>query len=169
MKISEIMTVDPVCCSQSETAEAGAVLMQELNIGVIPVVEDDKSYKLVGMVTDRDLCMAVVAEGKDPKSVTLEECMSEMLIFCRPDQEIEDAVLLMQKNQIHRLPVVDSDQRIQGIVSLCDIALYGGLSSEEIEKTIQNISIDDTESDTNLQSYGASYIAPPAVSEPPAR
>jgi CBS domain-containing protein len=159
MKIRDIMTVDPVCCAKDETAEAGAILMKELNVGVIPVVEDDKGYKLVGMLTDRDLCMSIIAQGADPKEVTLEKCMSGKLISCRPDEDVEKAIALMEAYKIRRLPVVDAEQRIQGIVSTADIALYSGLNNGGIEKAIRTISRDTAESEVKLYAWGASYFS----------
>ena len=76
MKISEIMTVDPICCAEYETAAAAAMLMQELNVGAIPVVDDKINCRLTGMVTDRDLCLSIVAEGRNAKSVKLKDCMT---------------------------------------------------------------------------------------------
>lgn len=160
MKVSEIMTVDPVCCARYETAEVGAMLMQELNVGVIPVVEDEKSYRLVGMVTDRDLCIAIVAHGKDPKMVTLDECMSHVIVSCTPDQDVEEAMALMENNHIRRLPVVDEERRIQGIVSTTDIALYSSVPPEDFEKAMQQIAKRDAES--IHRELGASYFSPTA-------
>ena len=153
------MTADPVCCAKGETAEAGAILMQELHVGVIPVVEDDKSYKLVGMLTDRDLCMSIVAEGKDPCQVKLEDCLSGKLVFCGPDEDVEKAIALMEANQIRRLPIVDSEQRIEGILSTADIALYSRVSGRDFETAIRKISRNTDVAEMKLYTLGASYFA----------
>lgn len=147
MKIDQIMTIDPVCCTKSETAEVAASMMRDLNVGVIPIVENEKSYKIVGVVTDRDLCMSVVADGKDPKNTMLEDCMTGKLIFCAPEDDIEDVLKLMQKHQIRRIPVVDKENRIEGIVSTADIALHAKVSSQEMDQTIKEISKESEESD----------------------
>lgn len=139
MKVNEVMTVDPVCCAKSETAQVAAAAMKKLNIGSIPVVEDDKSYKIVGMVTDRDLCLAVVAEGKDPNTITLEECMSTSIICCNSEVELEDALNLMREHQIHRLPVVDDKNQIVGIVSTSDLLFYSNLSANEVDQIFKDI------------------------------
>jgi CBS domain-containing protein len=160
MKISEIMTSDPVCCASGETAETAAVLMRELSVGVLPVVEDDKSYKLVGMVTDRDLCISVVARGRDSRLVRLDECMSKIVVSCRPDQDVEEAMALMEKNQIRRLPVVDAEQRIQGIVSITDIVLYSSVSAENFEKATKVISQQNATAIGMYHAPGSTYFIP---------
>jgi len=140
MKVDQIMTVNPTCCSQSDTADKAAGIMREMDVGVVPVVESDQLYKLVGVVTDRDLCLNVVAEGRDPKSVTVGECMSDEPIVCAPDDDIELVMSLMQKHQIRRIPVVDKEGRIEGIVSTADLVINADASAEEVDKTLTEIS-----------------------------
>lgn len=145
MKISEVMTPDPACCVVGDSAHKAAIIMRELNVGIIPVVDSDESNKLVGLVTDRDLCMKVVAEGADPKSVHMRECMTGKLVTCKPDDDVETVLHLMQENQIRRIPVVDHTNVIQGIVSTADMVLCGELESGEIDETMRDISEPDLE------------------------
>lgn len=139
MKVNEIMTVDPVCCTPFESAKEAASTMRKLNIGAIPIVESDKSYRLVGLVTDRDFSMKVVAEGKDPSTVQLAECMSKNIVYCMPESDLQEAVILMARKKVHHLPVVDEEYRIVGIVSMADISLYGELSPEFVEEAFREM------------------------------
>src|SRR6185437_88608 len=125
MKISEVMTPDPACCAVDDTAQTAAIVMRELNIGIIPVVDNETSNRLVGVVTDRDLCMDVIAEGLNPNSVLLANCMVTQVVCCRPDEDMETVLKLMQEYQVRRIPVVDEDNRIAGIVTTADMVLCG--------------------------------------------
>ncbi len=140
MKVSELMSPDPAFCVANDSALRAAVIMRELNVGIIPIIDSEKSGKLLGVVTDRDLCMKVVADGKDPKDTHLEECMTTTLVTCAPDDDIETVMHLMQENQVRRIPVVGQANRLEGIVSTADIVLCGELASEEIDETMRDIS-----------------------------
>ncbi len=139
MKVSEIMTVDPVCCTMTDSAQTAATMMKILNIGSMPIVESDKSYRIVGLVTDRDFSTEIVAQGKDPKQVQLLECMSRNIVSCNQEAELQDAINLMASKKVHHLPVLDEETRIVGIISMADIALYGELSPEVVEKAFREM------------------------------
>jgi CBS domain-containing protein len=138
MKVSEIMTAAPACCSREEKAQNAAHIMRELNVGVVPIVESETDDTLVGVVTDRDLCLGIVARGVDPASADIESCMSEEIVSCRADDNVEKVVALMQKHQIRRIPVVDDNNHIEGIVSLADLTVRG--NEQDIAETITEIS-----------------------------
>lgn len=140
MKINEVMTPDPACCEISDSAHKAALIMRELNVGIVPIVESELSMKLVGVVTDRDLCLKIVAEGRDPKGVKLQECMTSELVTCKPDDDMQTVLQLMQQNQVRRIPVVGEDNRIEGIVATADMVLCGEFGSEDIDETMQDIS-----------------------------
>jgi CBS domain-containing protein len=140
MNISEAMTPDPACCIRGDTVQAAAIIMRELSVGVVPVVDSEESQKLVGVITDRDLCMDVVAEGKHPATMKVEDCMTTELITCHPNDEIEQVAHMMQQNQIRRVPVVDDEFHLKGIISMADIVLCGDLPSAEIDETMRDIS-----------------------------
>jgi CBS domain-containing protein len=93
--------------------------MRSLDVGVLPVCDGDR---LVGMLTDRDLTIRAVAEGRDPKITTVEEVMTPEVAYCFEDQDIEEAERVMEKHQIRRLPVLNREKRLVGIVSLGDFA-----------------------------------------------
>jgi CBS domain-containing protein len=122
VKISEVMTPDVRIASPDQTVEQVAGIMAELDAGVLPVGENDR---LVGMITDRDIALRCVAKGKGP-STKVREVMSQEVKYCFADQEIEEVAANMADIQVRRLPVVDRDKRLVGIISLGDIATAAG-------------------------------------------
>ena len=122
MKCSEIMTKDPVCCLPTDTVDKAAQLMKTENVGPIPVVADHQVKRLVGIVTDRDLALKVVAEALDAKSTTVEEVMTTGVVACRVGDDLEKALGAMEERQVRRIPVVDDNDQIVGIIAQADIA-----------------------------------------------
>jgi len=120
MRISEIMTAHVECVSPDDTLQDAAGKMKELDVGPLPVCEH---RSVVGMVTDRDITIRAVAEGRDPKTTRVRDIMSGELICCYDDQEVEVAAHLMQSQLIRRVLVLDRDKRLVGIVSLGDLAI----------------------------------------------
>ena len=100
-----------------------ASLMKKSDVGSLPVGENDR---LIGMVTDRDLAIRALADGKDISKLTARDVMTKGIVYCRTDQSLEDAVHLMEEKKIRRLPVIDKDKRLVGMLSLGDISHYGG-------------------------------------------
>src|SRR5262249_38870841 len=123
MKIREIMTADPICCVPEDKAQTVARIMKEHNIGSVPVVIDSQSRRLVGMITDRDLCCSNVAGGLDPKNTSVEKFISLEVVVCREGENVDSCERLMQQHQIRRIPVVDGGGRLIGIVAQADLAL----------------------------------------------
>ena len=140
MKIKLVMTKDPTCCVPSDTAQRAASLMRDEQAGVIPVIENEQSQKIVGVVTDRDLCMNVVAEGRDPGSTRVEECMTPTVVTCSAQDSVEKATELMRANQIRRIPVVDEQRRLVGIVSMADIVGRANVKTTETHETLKSVS-----------------------------
>src|SRR6185437_13726861 len=93
--------------------------MEEADIGFLPVGENDK---LVGMLTDRDIALRAVAQGKDPKKTKVRDVMTKRVLYCTADEDVEDAASNMAELRIRRLPIVDQDKRLVGVVSIGDIA-----------------------------------------------
>ncbi|HXT64394.1 MAG TPA: CBS domain-containing protein [Pyrinomonadaceae bacterium] len=122
MKCSEVMTKDPACCLTTDTAFDAAQLMKSEDVGPIPIVSDKQTRKLEGIVTDRDLALKVVAEGLDPKNTKIEEVMTTGVNTCRSDDDLNDAVHLMEANHVRRIPIVDENDRLVGIIAQADIA-----------------------------------------------
>jgi CBS domain-containing protein len=138
MKIREAMSPNPVCCLPTDSAQRVARTMCDHNVGSIPVVLDQDSRKLVGVITDRDLCCSVIAEGLDPKSVTIEKFMTLNPVTCREGENLENCERLMQEHQIRRMPIVDAEDHVIGIVAQADLALKD--NPERVSKTVAEIS-----------------------------
>lgn len=133
MQVREIMSTDVQVTSPDATLKDAASAMQKRDFGALPVGENDR---LVGMITDRDIVVNAVASGKDPKKVSVREVMSKSIHCCFEDQPIDEAARIMSEKQIRRLPVLNSDKRLVGIVSLGDFAV----SSRDLEKSGRTLS-----------------------------
>jgi CBS domain-containing protein len=129
----EVMTQNPSCCLPTDAVSKAATLMKNENVGSIPVIENDKTKKLIGIVTDRDLALQVVADGRDVKSTKVADVMTNKLITCEVDDDIQKAVDAMAKYQLRRIPVVDHDQKIVGIISQADVATRIDQAAETAE------------------------------------
>jgi CBS domain-containing protein len=119
--IKEVMTSDVRACEPNATVVDVAKLMAKEDVGPIPVVEEGR---LVGLVTDRDIVVRVIAEGRDPNATTVGEIASRDLVTVSPDEDLDGALQLLAQHQVRRLPVVDGD-RLVGIVAQADIARLG--------------------------------------------
>ena len=117
--IREVMTSNPSSVESSQTVADAARLMKQDDVGIAPVVEGDR---LVGTLTDRDIVVRVVAEGKDPQSVTVREVASTELVTIDPQQDLDQALRLMAQHQVRRLPVVEEGGRLVGVVAQADVA-----------------------------------------------
>ena len=136
-KLRDIMTRDVEIIAPKATVQEAAKKMQDLNVGALPVCDGDK---LTGMLTDRDLVMRVLAEGRNPKTVTVSEAISKDVVFCFEDDGVDKASQLMAQHQIRRLPVMSSTKRLVGIVTLGDVAVHGK-NSEASGDVLQQVSI----------------------------
>jgi CBS domain-containing protein len=136
MKIQEVMTPDVSYVEPDTPILEIARKMREADIGSTPVIEHDR---LVGMVTDRDIVVRVVAEGRPTQTATARDAMSPGILYCFDDDSVEDVLEKMGDQQIRRLPVVNRDKRLVGVVSLGDLSLTGrrkatGEALEEISQ-----------------------------------
>lgn len=120
MRIKEIMTHPVITAPTHSTLDAVAKLMWEFDCGAVPLVGDDG--RLTGIVTDRDICMAAYTQGKPLSSIAAETAMARSVIACHTSDSVETVEHLMRDNQIRRVPVLDSDNRPVGIVSMNDVA-----------------------------------------------
>ena len=119
---NEVMTKNLVCCLPNDSVAKAAELMKSENIGSIPVIENEQTQKLVGIVTDRDLALKIVAEGRDAKSTKVEAVMTHQVVTCRADDDLQKALDAMAEHQLRRIPVVDNDNKILGIIAQADVA-----------------------------------------------
>ena len=135
-KISDLMSPDPYAIETDKPVAHAARMMKDEDVGLAPIVEGDR---LVGTLTDRDIVMRVVAEGRDPQSVAVREVASTRLVTIDPQQDLDEALQLMASNKVRRLPVVEQDGRLVGVVAQADIAREAnekqtGALVEEISK-----------------------------------
>jgi CBS domain-containing protein len=136
MKIRDIMTPDVECVRRDNTLEEAAVKMKDLDVGSLPVCDGDR---IEGIITDRDIAIRAVAEGRDPTSTQVREVMSRSVMHCYDDEDTEDAARLMQERQIRRILVLNRDERLLGIVSLGDLAAETG-NPERVGRILQDVS-----------------------------
>jgi CBS domain-containing protein len=132
--VSEVMTRDVRTIKPQETIQRAAQMMDELNVGVIPVCDGEK---LVGMITDRDITVRATSAGSTPDSTRVEEVMTSDVRWCFDDQSVDEVMEQMADVQIRRIPVVNHDKKLVGIVALGDIATK---APADVEDTLQNIS-----------------------------
>ena len=108
-KCNEVMTKNPVCCLPSDIVSKVAELMKSKDIGPVPIIENEQTKKLVGIVTDRDLALKIVAEGRDPKSTKAEEVMTRKVVTCRAEDDLQNALDAMSGHKLRRIPVIDNN------------------------------------------------------------
>lgn len=138
MKCKDVMTKNPSTCTPSAHAQAAALIMSEEDVGLVPVV-DPTSRRLLGVVTDRDLCLDVVAAGRNPQEVKIANSVHSNPITCHADDDIQQCMEHMQHHQVRRIPVVDEEGRCIGIISQKDLALVLDEPQKFIE-TVREIS-----------------------------
>ncbi len=132
--VHDVMTRDPRTLTESSTAAEAARLMREEDVGIVPVVEGER---LVGTVTDRDIALRIVAESRDVET-PVGEIASRELVTIDPQQDVEEALRLMGRHQVRRLPVVEEDGRLVGIVAQADVARHA--PDERTGRAVEQIS-----------------------------
>jgi CBS domain-containing protein len=144
MKVRDVMTSNPVCCLPTDSAQKAAQVLRDNNVGSVPVVDDQQSRVVIGMITDRDICCSVVAAGLDPKSTQIAKYMSPEVITCRDGENIDRCEKAMQEHQIRRIPIVDGEGKCIGIVAQADLALKE--KPEKVSKVVAEVSKKEGES-----------------------
>ena len=117
--IRELMTSNPRSSQADKPVIEAAKIMRDEDVGLVPIVEGDR---LVGTLTDRDIAIRLVAEGKDPASTPVKDVASRDLVTVDPDQDLDEALRLMAQHQVRRLPVVEEDGKLVGVVAQADVA-----------------------------------------------
>ena len=135
MQIREIMTPDVEVIRPDDTLRTAAKMMADYDVGALPIGENDR---LVGMITDRDITVRGVAQGRDPEKTTVREAMSGRVLYCFEDDDIAEVARKMGDWQVRRLPVLNREKRLVGIVSLGDLAIGG--AKREGEEALEDIS-----------------------------
>jgi CBS domain-containing protein len=138
MKIKDIMTKEPTTVTPNTTVRDAARLMQREDTGILPVVEEG-SKKLLGVITDRDIAIRVVAEGRDANTPVREVMSRERLVTLQPDADVEDAMEKMADEQVRRIPIVDERGALLGIVAQADI-VRKVRDDRKAERTVEKIS-----------------------------
>ena len=133
--VREAMTSNPKTVEPSAPIVEAARLMRDEDTGIVPIVEGDR---LIGTITDRDITIRVVAEAKDPQSTSVGDVASKDLVTIDPQQDLDEALRLMAQHQVRRLPVVEEDGRLVGILSQADVATTG--DERRVGETVEQIS-----------------------------
>jgi CBS domain-containing protein len=133
--IRDLMTSNPCSIDADKPVSYAAKMMRDEDVGLAPIVEGEK---LIGTLTDRDIAIRVVAEGKDPESTTVREVASTRLVTLDPEQDLDEALRLMAQNQVRRLPVVEEDGRLAGVVAQADVAKHA--SDKQTGEVVEEIS-----------------------------
>lgn len=139
MKAQDIMSKDPTCVTPDTTLVDAARLMKDENIGIVPVVESNDSRRLVGVVTDRDIAVRAVAEGRDGVTTSVGHVMSADVRTTTADNSVDDVMELMGREQVRRIPVIDDGGLLIGIISQADIVL-DAKDNKRAAKTVEQIS-----------------------------
>jgi CBS domain-containing protein len=121
MKVRDIITEHPTCATADQTLADAARMMKECDCGAIPVVEDQASRRPLGIITDRDIVIRGIAEGRQPSSTAIQNCMTKSLVTASPDDDLDECAKLMEKHQVRRILVVENDA-VAGIVAQAHIA-----------------------------------------------
>jgi CBS domain-containing protein len=146
MKVRDVMTPSAVCCKPENNVGEAVELFWSHNCGMLPVV--DSNNKLVGVVTDRDICIAMGTRNSFPGNIKVGDIAVRNVFICRPDDEIHEAMSTMAQKRVRRLPVVNDEGVPQGILSMDDIVMHGDLkrwegccelSAEEIIRSLKSL------------------------------
>jgi CBS domain-containing protein len=133
--IRDVMTNDPCTIDADKPVVHAARMMRDEDVGLAPIVE---GQKLIGTLTDRDIAIRVVAEGKDPQTTIVRDVATSDFVTIDPDDDLDEAMRLMAKNQVRRLPVLDQEGRLAGIVAQADVARHA--SDEQTGEVVEQIS-----------------------------
>lgn len=138
MKVNDIMTPNPECCTPDDSLIDCAKVMEKIDVGFVPVVESRDTRRAIGVVTDRDIVVRAIAQGKDPRQTTIKDVMTDDLICIKPEEDASRAKELMEENQVRRVVVCDEQGSVIGVLSLADEAR--ALSEHEVGETTKSIS-----------------------------
>jgi CBS domain-containing protein len=123
MRIEQLMTKSPRTCRPNHTLSDAAHMMWDEDCGCLPVTAADGSQRLLGMISDRDVCMALRFDGRSPREPRVEDAMTKVVHPCKPGDPIAEAGAIMCEERVRRLPVVDDSDQVIGVISLADLAL----------------------------------------------
>ncbi|MFL5936092.1 MAG: CBS domain-containing protein [Gaiellaceae bacterium] len=133
--IRDLMTKNPCAIDAEKPVAYAAKMMRDEDVGLAPILE---GQKLIGTLTDRDIAIRVVAEGKDPQSTKVRDVATTRLVTVDPDQDLDEALRLMAQNQVRRLPVVEEDGKLAGVIAQADVAKHA--SDSQTGEVVEQIS-----------------------------
>jgi CBS domain-containing protein len=139
MQAQELMTRDPACCTPEDSAQKAAELMSQHDCGAIPVVEDEQSRHVCGMITDRDITVRGVARGRGADT-RVSDLMTRDVECCPADADVADVERMMTDRKVRRVPIIDADGQLIGIVAMADLARSGGVDQDEVGHVVERIS-----------------------------
>jgi CBS domain-containing protein len=137
MKVADIMTADVKRCTLETNLAAAAKIMWEGDCGVVPVT--DGQEKVVGVITDRDICIAAATRPRTASEIPVKDVISTRLHSCKPTDEVGTVLLTMKNQQVRRLPVIHQDGRLAGIVSMNDIVLHAGSAPKSTHIPVDDV------------------------------
>ena len=141
MKVEQLMTPSPATCGLSDNLAQAVERMWDANCGIIPIVDD--AAHVIGVITDRDICVAAATRGLSPGAIAVSEMQRRPVVTCRPDDDVPTALELMQQHHVRRLPVTTEEGILHGIISLDDITLIAGtrdaVSAADIVRALKGI------------------------------
>ena len=146
MKVAEAMTKPPAYCGPETNLAAAVEILWNKNCGVLPIV--DSSQQLIGVVTDRDMCIALGTRNRLPSEITVKDVTSSKIVACKPDDDLRKALAMIAEAKVRRLPVIDAAGKLQGILSMDDVVLHTQtgaikrdveLSAEDVVNTLKSV------------------------------
>jgi CBS domain-containing protein len=140
MKVADVMAKPPAYCSPQTNLAAAVEILWRQNCGILPIV--DSKEKVVGLVTDRDICVALGTRNRLPSDITVSEVASGKVVACKPDDDLRNALDTMAQAKVRRLPVIDAAGKLQGILSIDDVVLRsetGTLAKRDSELSFEDI------------------------------
>lgn len=138
MLVRDVMTHDPICCTPETSVERVARMMVEYDCGSVPVIRDEDDYRPIGIVTDRDVVVRAIAEGRNPLNLVANDCMSNSCVTIAPDAGVDECCRVMEAYQVRRVLVVDEHGEVVGLVAQADLA--GAAAEEDVAQVVKAIS-----------------------------
>ncbi|MDD3013324.1 MAG: CBS domain-containing protein [Candidatus Gastranaerophilales bacterium] len=139
-KCEDVMTRNPECCMAEDNVVVAVDIMRDMNCGSVPVIESYETKKLVGIITDRDICLYVVGNELIPSDVSVRDCMTTDPVTCHLGDSVESAIKLMEENQIRRLIIVNDNNQVTGIIAQADLAVRSQEDPFKIYELLEEIS-----------------------------
>ena len=139
MHVGEVMKCNPVCCVPMTGVRSAAVIFHRYDIGFMPVIDDWQTRKLIGVITDRDVCLAALEDPRDVALMTVADCMAIDPVTCTPDMDIRQALAKMIRDCVRRIPVVDRANCVRGVVGIADLIQHRAIEPRDLWMSLNRI------------------------------